>query len=79
MDPGASTPAQSEQQPGIPEAVAAARNLIAAVSRGPASSMMNELAESDKDSKAMAAALTIYDSLDSRDSDVPRLMRDCCR
>ena len=75
MDPGASTPAQSEQQPGIPEAVAAARNLIAAVSRGPASSMMNELAGSDKDSKVMAAALTIYDSLDSRDSDVPRLMR----
>ena len=78
MDPGASTPAQSEQQPGIPEAVAAARNLlIAAASLDPAYSMMHELAGSDKDSKAMAAALaTIYDSLDSRDSDVRRLMRD---
>ena len=79
MDPGASTPAQSEQQPGIPEAVAAARNLlIAAASLDPAYSMMHELAGSDKDSKAMAAALaTIYDShVDSRDFAVRRLTRD---
>ena len=40
--------------------------------------MMNELVESAKDSKVMAAALaTIYDShVGSRDSDVRRLMRD---